>query len=85
MPKTVLERVLTAVETLAEPGGASRQAIVKCLKANGGEVSATALPAQPQKQPSVQAADRLGSHPLSAQPRSPFTTASLQLIFPAAT
>ena len=43
MPKTVLERILSAVETLAEPGGASRQAIVKCLKANGGEVSATHL------------------------------------------
>ena len=45
MPKTVLDKVLHAIETLAEPGGASRPAIAKCVKSeNGGvEVSAALL------------------------------------------
>lgn len=44
-PQTVLDKVVSAIETLAEPGGASRPAIAKCVKSlNGGvEVSGTLL------------------------------------------
>ena len=43
MPPTVLDKVCTAIETLAEPGGASRVAIAKAVKAASGEVSAVHL------------------------------------------
>ena len=40
---TVLDKVRDAIETLAEPGGASRPAIAKAVKAQHGEVSAPLL------------------------------------------
>jgi FKBP-type peptidyl-prolyl cis-trans isomerase len=40
---TVLDKVCEAIETLAEPGGASRQAIAKCVKSAHGETSAALL------------------------------------------
>jgi hypothetical protein len=43
MPPTVLDKVCKAIETLAEPGGASRVAIAKCVKQTYGEVSAPLL------------------------------------------
>ena len=43
MPKTVLDKVLHAIETLADPQGASRPAIAKCVKESFGEVSAPLL------------------------------------------
>ena len=44
-PTTVLDKVVSAIETLAEPGGASQPAIAKCVKSlNAGvEVSSTLL------------------------------------------
>jgi FKBP-type peptidyl-prolyl cis-trans isomerase len=41
--RTVVGKVLGAVERLAEPGGASRQAIAKCVAAEFGETSAALL------------------------------------------
>lgn len=43
MPLTILDKVCQAIEALAEPGGASRQAISKYIKAHHGEVSAVHL------------------------------------------
>ena len=43
MPKSVLDKVRDAIETLAEPGGASRPAIAKAVKAQHGEVGAPLL------------------------------------------
>ena len=43
MPPTVLDKVCKAIETLAEPGGASRVAIAKFVKETFGEVSAPLL------------------------------------------
>ena len=45
MPKTVLDKVVAAIGTLAEPGGASRPAIAKAVKAADGEVGAALLKA----------------------------------------
>ena len=45
MPKTVLDKVLAAIGTLAEPGGASRPAIAKAVSAADGEVGAALLKA----------------------------------------
>ena len=45
MPKTVLDKVVAAIGALAEPGGASRPAIAKAVKAADGEVSAALLKA----------------------------------------
>lgn len=42
-PKTVLDKVLAAIDSLAEPGGASRPAIAKYVKATFGEVSPALL------------------------------------------
>ena len=43
MPMTVLDKVVSAIELLAEPLGASRPAIAKCVKEVHGEVSAVLL------------------------------------------
>ena len=43
MPPTVLDKVIKAVEALAEPGGASRIAITKYVKGTFGEVSPALL------------------------------------------
>ena len=43
MAPTVLDKVIAAIKELAEPGGASRQAIAKWYKSNHGEVSAALL------------------------------------------
>ena len=43
MPKTVLDKVVKAIEDLAEPGGASRPAVAKYVKEKFGEVSAALL------------------------------------------
>ena len=43
MPKTVLDKVRDAIDMLAEPGGASRPAIAKAVKAQHGEVGAALL------------------------------------------
>ena len=40
---TVLDKIIAAVEHLAEPGGASRQAIAKYIKSTDGEVSASLM------------------------------------------
>ncbi|KAJ1632996.1 hypothetical protein T492DRAFT_904603 [Pavlovales sp. CCMP2436] len=40
---TVLDKVLGAIELLADPGGASRPAIAKCVAAQHGETSAALL------------------------------------------
>ena len=43
MPKTVLDKVVDAIKTLAEPGGASRPGITKCVQSLHGEVSPALL------------------------------------------
>ena len=43
MAPSVLDKVIDAIETLAEPGGASRVAIAKFVKGKHGEVSAVHL------------------------------------------
>ena len=42
-PKTVLDKVVAAIDVLADPQGASRPAIAKCVKETFGEVSAALL------------------------------------------
>ncbi|KAG8469386.1 hypothetical protein KFE25_005841 [Diacronema lutheri] len=42
-PRTVLDKVVAAISLLAEPSGASRPAIAKCMTANYGETSAALL------------------------------------------
>lgn len=41
--RTVLDKVIGSIGVLAEPGGASRPAIAKCVKETYGEVSATLI------------------------------------------
>uniref|UniRef100_A0A7S3B8C1 peptidylprolyl isomerase n=1 Tax=Haptolina ericina TaxID=156174 RepID=A0A7S3B8C1_9EUKA len=43
MPKTVLDKIISAIDTLADPLGASRPAIAKCVKETHGELSAALL------------------------------------------
>ena len=64
MPKTVLDKVVAAITNLAEPGGASRQAITKAVKEMFGEVKPVllkkALSTGVQKGQLVQSGQRFG-------------------------
>lgn len=77
-PPTVLDKVVNAITTLAEPAGASRQAILKCIKATyGSEVSAAhlkkALQSGVQKGILLQKGQRFGLVGIEMAPRAEST------------
>ena len=71
-PTTVLDKVVSAIETLAEPGGASRPAIAKCVKSlNAGvEVSSTLLKKALVTGVKKGKLGQTGSSPPASQPQS---------------